>query len=104
MARPDFPRRLNLYSPATDTTHDLFGLLEPNLYGTKLRDDLKVEPCGFDFHGSYDETLFRGYIDPSRPGGDAYLKARRVKPSGTLAKPQNLGGGRDNNWRCDFME
>ena len=103
--RPDF-LRLNLYLTRDGNYVTIwFGLLEPIFTEAKLRDDLKVEfPVDFDFHGSYDETLFRGYIDTAETATHIF-KALRVEPSGgRYAKPQILGGGNDNRLRCDVME
>jgi hypothetical protein len=103
--RPDF-LRLNIFLSKDANYVTIWnGLLEPIITEAKLRDDLEVElPPDFDFHDSYDETLFRGYIETAETAAHI-LKALRVEPLGArFALPQVLSGGTDNKLCCDMIE
>jgi hypothetical protein len=56
-------------------------------------------PDDFDFH-SYNEDLFRGYID-STETAKHILKALRIGGDHTPSLPQALSAGHDRKLRCD---
>ena len=103
--RPDF-LRLNLYLTRDGDYVTIWqGLLEPLFTEGKLRDELNLEfPADFDFHGSYDETLFRGYIETAETATHIFKALRVDRSGGRFAKPQVLRGDTDNKLRCDVME
>ena len=83
------------------------GRVSLNRFSTerKLREELKVEfPADFDFHGSYDETLFRGYIETAETATHIFKALRVDRSGGRYAKPQVLRGDTDNKLCCDVME
>ncbi|MEN9561505.1 MAG: hypothetical protein RIQ56_778 [Candidatus Parcubacteria bacterium] len=98
---PDF-LRLNLYiSKDHDFVNIWWGLLEPIFTESRLESVYKPED--FDYRASYNENLFRGYIETQEAAGHI-LKALRVDSTFMYKAPQVLSGGTDNKLRCDRLE
>lgn len=99
--------RLNLYLTMDKNYVTIWhGLLEP--IGTEAEFETgrlaSVErPADFDFISSYNQDLFRGYID-SDEAAQYIFKALRVDATSRYALPQVLTGGPDNKLRCDRLE
>jgi hypothetical protein len=97
--RKDF-LRLNLYLTLDSAYVTIwFGLLEPLFTEATLASTTKPED--FDF-SSYNEDLFRGYID-SDEAARYIFRALRVGESDRYARPQVLSAGSDNRLRCDWI-
>jgi hypothetical protein len=56
-----------------------------------------------DLIRSYNEDLFRGYID-SAETAEHIFKAIRVGAGGRYTLPKMLSGGRNNTLTCSLME
>ena len=99
--------RLNLYLTIDNNYVTIWhGLLEPIFTEAELNEGrlASVEkPEDFDFRGSYNEDLFRGYID-SDEAAEYIFKALRIGTAGKYSLPQVLSGGPDNRLRCDSIE
>lgn len=99
--------RLNLYLTRDGTYVTIWhGLLEP-LFAeaefTEGRLASVAKPADMDFIHSYNETLFRGYIE-STETAEHIFKALRVGKDGYYALPQMLIAGKDNTLTCCLME
>lgn len=98
--------RLNLYLSKDGSYVTIWhGLLDPMFTELELKEGRLAtleKPEGFDFLGTYNQDLFRGYVDSA----DAALwifKALRIDVnSGHYALPQLLHAGDDNRLRCDL--
>jgi hypothetical protein len=99
--------RLNLYLSLDGTYITIWhGLLEP-LFAerefTEGRLASVARPSDMDFIRSYNEDLFRGYIDSAETAQHIF-KALRVGPGGRYILPEMLSGGRDNTLTCSLMQ
>ena len=93
--------RLNLYLTMDGNYVTIwFGLLEPMFTPAALPS--AAIPDDFDF-ASYNECLFRGYIDSDEAAG-CILKALRVGESRRYARPQVLSTGSDSKLSCDWVQ
>ena len=61
------------------------------------------KPADLDILNSYNEPLFRGYID-SADAAACIFKALRVARIGRYALPQVLTAGTHNRFRCDWIQ
>jgi hypothetical protein len=99
--------RLNVYLTLDGSYVTIWhGLLEPLFAETEFTEGRLASvarPANTDFIRSYNEDLFRGYID-SAEAAEHIFKALRVGASGRYALPQVLTGGRDNALTCRLME
>jgi hypothetical protein len=95
--RPSF-LRINAYlSKDGDFVTIWRGLLEPLFAESKL--GFVDVPGDFDLGETYNEELFRGYID-SVESGSHIIKALRLD----AIPPQTLGTGTDGKLRCDALD
>ena len=93
--------RLNLYLTLDHNYVTIwFGLLEPMFAEATLALPAKLGAIDF---ATYNESLFRGYVDSDEAAG-CILKALRVGESRQYARPQALSRGSDNKLRCDWMQ
>lgn len=83
------------------------GLLEPMFTEAELTEGqlaLVDKPDDLSaFLRSYNETLFRGYID-SDDTAEHILQALRIQSSSQYPLPQELRRGSDNKLSCDKLE
>jgi hypothetical protein len=99
--------RLNLYLTLDGTYVTIWhGLLEPLFAEAEFAEGRLASVAklaDMDFMHSYNETLFRGYIE-STETAEHIFKALRVGKDGRYAVPQMLIAGRDNSLTCQLME
>jgi hypothetical protein len=99
--------RLNLYLSLDGTYVTIWhGLLEPLFAEGEFTDGRLASvarPPDMDFIRSYNEDLFRGYIDSAETAAHIF-KALRVGTGGRHTLPEMLSGGRNNTLTCNQME
>jgi hypothetical protein len=99
--------RINLYLTRDGTYVTIWhGLLEPLFAEAEFADGRLASVAklaDMDFIHSYNETLFRGYIE-STETAEHIFKALRVGKAGRYTLPQMLMAGRDNSLTCCLME
>jgi hypothetical protein len=99
--------RLNLYLTLDGTYATIwYGLLEPLFAEAEFTEGRLASvatPADTDFIHSYNETLFRGYID-SAETAEHIFKALRVGKDARYSVPAVLIAGRDNTLACELME
>ena len=100
--------RLNLYLSMDGEYVTIWhGLLEPIFTEAELTEGqlaLVDKPADLNFFlQSYNETLFRGYID-SDDTAEHILHALRIQSNSQYALPQELRRGSDNKLSCDKLE
>jgi hypothetical protein len=99
--------RLNLYLTRDGAYVTIWhGLLEPLFAEAEFAEGRLAsvsKPADMDFMNSYNEPLFRGYID-SADTAEHIFKALRVSKFGRYAAPQMLLAGKDNTLTCDLMK
>ena len=99
--------RLNLYLTMDRTYVTIWhGLLEQIFTEAELTEGslATVErPSDLDFLRSYDESLFRGYID-SVDNAEQIFESLRIGMSGHYSLPQVLSKGSDNKLKCDLVQ
>ena len=97
--------RLNLYLTMDNSYVTIWhGLLEPIFTEAECENGRLasiVKPEDFDF-STYNEDLFRGYIDSDEAAGYIF-KALRLGESERYLVPQMLSRGADNELRCDLL-
>ena len=95
-------RRLNLYlSKHEDFVTAWWGLLEAMF--TEAEFENVTLPEDFDFYASYNEKLFRGYIE-TNDVAVVVLNALRANTSTNYQRPQVLSVDGDNGLRCDVID
>ncbi|HXW26318.1 MAG TPA: hypothetical protein VEK73_16360 [Xanthobacteraceae bacterium] len=99
--------RLNLYLTVDGTYVTIWhGLLEPLFAEAEFAEGRLASvatPTNVDFMHSYNENLFRGYID-SAETAEHIFKALRVGEGRRYALPSMLTSGSDNMLTCRLME
>jgi len=97
--------RLNLYLTMDNSYVTIWhGLLEPIFTEAECENGRLASvtmPEDFEF-STYNEDLFRGYIDSDEAAGYIF-RALRVGESQLYLVPQMLSRGADNTLRCDLM-
>jgi len=99
--------RLNLYLTLDGSYVTVWhGLLEPLFAEAEFAEGRLASvraPANMDFMHSYNEDLFRGYIDSAKTA-EHIFKALRVGEDGRYTVPAILVGGTDNMLTCRLME
>jgi hypothetical protein len=102
--KPDF-LRLNLYLSRDGNYVTIWNGLLDDVFTEAEFDHGRMAsvklPEGFDF-ATYDESLFRGYID-SREAAEHIFRALRIGEEFGERTPQVLHGGGDSTLHCDSI-